>query len=284
MGEERFLSLKAVAEKEKLSLERLIDACARGELAAREFGGEWYISESTSLNLSELGQETAIDFHHLLFRPIGQLLLIVSVIFVAQSFWSADAGQYLLTGTSLTIGTASGVLDKLAAAPPLTVATVVFADVTRELTRLWLAAFDFWQTLAANLNYGWGKISDAWSRFFGRSPPLSATSETQPILDPALIAQLKAQIKEELTKELLNSKPAPAVGEKLPNTGLVVMPSTGDPVKDQALARELESSFSDQVEIKFGESGKTGVITPIFRAGRGEDYLFIITPINKSAP
>ncbi|MEK7552555.1 MAG: hypothetical protein AAB505_00380, partial [Patescibacteria group bacterium] len=140
---------------------------------------------------------------------------------------------------------------------------------------LWLTVGEWWQKILANADYLFKQISFGWRKFLGQEK----SSTTTPVFDPALIEQLKAEIKLELARELSS---APATRAAGPATGLVVVPSSGNATADRFLVEELEKSFSDQVEIKFESSGQTGVITPVFSGGRGEDYLFVITPIRRA--
>lgn len=279
---ERYVSVRAVAETNRLSLTKLIEACEKRRLAAREFGGEWYVSESAVPDCRTLGEEAAMfDWRQPLLRPLAALVLLISIVAVTESLWQARTWQDLAAGASLT---ASAIRQSFAAVARISPdqPAAVFAEVQGNLTRLWFAVFDFWQTLAANLDYGWQKIMAAWSGFLGPSPPPISASQ-QPVIDPALIARLKAEIKEELTRELELPKAGavPSQNQKSPGAGLVVLPASGNLVVDRAMAQELEQTFSDQVEVRFDASGQTGFVTPIFREGRGGDYLFVITPIKK---
>ena len=281
MGEERYVSVRTVAETHKLSLAKLIEACERHWLVAREFGGEWYISESAVPSCLAFGKAaTMIDWRHPLLRPLTALILLISIIAVTESLWQTTSWQYFTTGARLTASAVRQSFDTVVRAGPDQSAAVFF-EVELNLTRLWFAVFDFWQTLAANLDYGWQKIVAAWSGFLSRAPPPISVVE-QPVIDQALIAQLKAEIKEELIRELVNDGAVPSQGS--PSAGLVVLPSSGNLAVDRAMAQELEQTFSDQVEVRFEASGQTGLITPIFREGRGGDYLFVITPIKKQTP
>ena len=56
--------------------------------------------------------------------------------------------------------------------------------------------------------------------------------------------------------------------------GVVVMPLTDE---SEEIVEKIKNSFSDEVEIETRDEN-TGVITPIFREGKGEEYLYIIVP------
>ncbi len=55
---------------------------------------------------------------------------------------------------------------------------------------------------------------------------------------------------------------------------VVVFPSTDE---NKEMVEKIKDSFSDEVEVEFRDKN-SGVITPIFREGPGEEYLYIIVP------
>lgn len=86
----------------------------------------------------------------------------------------------------------------------------------------------------------------------------------------------------ELIKEIVRKELARLQAEgALPNQGVVVVPATGDKAQDELIKKELSNSFSDEVKIQFDSTGRTGVVTPIFRSTLGADYLFILTPLRR---
>jgi len=59
--------------------------------------------------------------------------------------------------------------------------------------------------------------------------------------------------------------------------GMVVIPSTEE---DEAVKEKIKKSFSDEVKIKLTDKS-SGIITPIFRDGEGEEYMYLLVPVNK---
>jgi len=57
--------------------------------------------------------------------------------------------------------------------------------------------------------------------------------------------------------------------------GLVVIPSSSD---DEKVKEQIKQSFSDEVKVT-PYDGESGIITPVFRHRVGEDYLYILVPI-----
>lgn len=59
--------------------------------------------------------------------------------------------------------------------------------------------------------------------------------------------------------------------------GLIVFPANKASMTPEIVAR----SFSDQVIVEPDGSGQSGIIRPIFRDHQGEDYIYVLTPINQ---
>lgn len=66
------------------------------------------------------------------------------------------------------------------------------------------------------------------------------------------------------------------------SSGLVVVPSTGDPDSDLSVKNYVKESFSDEAEVVPDESGSSGVIRPVFRSGDEQEYLYILVPVEDS--
>ncbi len=60
--------------------------------------------------------------------------------------------------------------------------------------------------------------------------------------------------------------------------GLVVMPST--PENNQAI-EHIKQSFSDNVGVKENADGISGVITPVFQKVSGDEYLYVLVPVQE---
>lgn len=65
-------------------------------------------------------------------------------------------------------------------------------------------------------------------------------------------------------------------------TSLVVAP---DELFTATTIEEIKDSFSDSVEVSVDpENPETGIITPIFKDSKGEDYRFLMVPIKTATP
>lgn len=117
----------------------------------------------------------------------------------------------------------------------------------------------------------WGWLQDLWNGMFSSWSKFlkGDRSDATPVMASDLRDQIKKDIIAELKSEQLSS-----------GIGMTVTPSTGSTTRDNLIKQKMQQIFSDQVDIKFDESGSTGVVTPIFRDGRkGGDYVFILTPV-----
>jgi hypothetical protein len=61
--------------------------------------------------------------------------------------------------------------------------------------------------------------------------------------------------------------------------GMVVVPTTGSEKENTALESRIRDSFSDEVSVLIDETGNAGVITPVFRSGKEDEYLFVMVPL-----
>ncbi len=61
--------------------------------------------------------------------------------------------------------------------------------------------------------------------------------------------------------------------------GLAVVPSSQSVQKDELLKQKIRDSFSDEVEVKPDKSGTAGIITPVFRKVRGNDFVYVMVPV-----
>lgn len=65
--------------------------------------------------------------------------------------------------------------------------------------------------------------------------------------------------------------------------GIAVVPSTGSSAADEAMKKKIRDSFSDEVVVKPDQSGTAGVITPVFRKAKGDDFVYVLVPVQGSS-
>ncbi len=61
--------------------------------------------------------------------------------------------------------------------------------------------------------------------------------------------------------------------------GLAVVASSNSPERDEVIKSKIRKSFSDEVAIKPDASGTAGIITPVFRKAKGDDFVYVLVPV-----
>ena len=82
-----------------------------------------------------------------------------------------------------------------------------------------------------------------------------------------LIKSIDSGLKREIVKKPLIPKTT--------EQGLVVIPSTG---QDEEIKKKIKESFSDEVKVEIKDE-TSGIITPVFKERKGDDYLYILVPL-----
>ena len=86
----------------------------------------------------------------------------------------------------------------------------------------------------------------------------------------------------ELARTVFKSKNVIVVKSESPPpefNGLAVAPASGSDEQDEAMKQRIRESFSDEVRIEPDESGTSGVITPVFRKAKGDDFIYVLVPV-----
>lgn len=64
--------------------------------------------------------------------------------------------------------------------------------------------------------------------------------------------------------------------------GMVVTPSLGSVEANAALEKKIRDSFSDEVVVSMNKDGRSGIVTPVFKKTEGEDFLYVLVPVDES--
>lgn len=132
--------------------------------------------------------------------------------------------------------------------------------------------YPFLPTVANKTNDIVQGVTDNWQGFlFGKKEP-----EMPPVEDVSTEAELEARIKAEVDKAVAAKLAEMTSTDGGLTSGLVVLPP-GAQASTSLL--DITNSFSDEVVVLPDASGQSGVITPIFKSGQGDSYLYILTPI-----
>ena len=62
--------------------------------------------------------------------------------------------------------------------------------------------------------------------------------------------------------------------------GLAVVSSSDSVEQDEAIKQKIRDSFSDEVRVKPDKTGTSGIITPVFRKAKGDDFVYVLVPVN----
>ncbi|MEK7213798.1 MAG: hypothetical protein AAB637_01630 [Patescibacteria group bacterium] len=61
--------------------------------------------------------------------------------------------------------------------------------------------------------------------------------------------------------------------------GIAVVPSSHSEEQDEIMKQKIRDSFSDEIMIKPDKSGTAGVITPVFKKAKGDDFVYVLVPV-----
>ncbi len=268
------------SEKKYLSLERagkLVGAdsvslkmwCDHGEVGgAKKIGPDWFVPEDSLLSLGELASERRhVPIPLPVKHALLSVLLLVGAVAGFQFFNQPAVREDLGRGVEVVSQSAQ--------------TAQAFDEVGNGLGLAWRRLSDFLVTIGNNISYYLGQIGEAWGNWW---------QDDEQANKDALKEEIRAELKLEFEQELqaivnqINNLGTTG-GSKAtfnPDTGVVLVPSTGEPGSDQAIKNQLKNMFSDEVQVEFDASGQAGVITPIYPSGPSSDrYVFILTPIKQ---
>lgn len=63
--------------------------------------------------------------------------------------------------------------------------------------------------------------------------------------------------------------------------GLAVAPASGSIEGDETIKQRIKDSFSDEVQVQLDDSGTSGIVTPVFKRGKGDDFIYVLVPSAK---
>lgn len=145
---------------------------------------------------------------------------------------------------------------------------------------------EWWLSTGRDFLVAYGQeVGARWRAFFGANDALT-TSPSAPVpvsLDQETrndIKDIKTGVAEILDRLEQGNIQSGVSGPTWPTQGMVVVPKT-DNLTPNGLRSRVSGMFSDPVNVSVDESGAAGVITPIFRQGVGDDYLFVLTPVTQ---
>jgi hypothetical protein len=102
-------------------------------------------------------------------------------------------------------------------------------------------------------------------------------------------AQVSRSTEEANTANALSSLQDPNVvdqaqAEQVSGQGAVVAPElSADASSTSAATDRIKNQFSDTVTVHPDESGFAGVVTPLFKSTKGNDYLYVLVPVKQNS-
>lgn len=68
-----------------------------------------------------------------------------------------------------------------------------------------------------------------------------------------------------------------------PQAGVAVLPSAGDPTVNEQVKKYVTNSFSDETQIVPDKSGNSGLLKPVFKENKNQEYLYVVVPVKDKA-
>ncbi len=173
--------------------------------------------------------------------------------------------------------------------------TASWWDTVGEALRVWSdGLINGWGNLGQMIGDYRNIITSNWRKFLSGEEPERVTTlaENKTPSSSADLEKAKNQIRQEVEASIRQDleKTLQAIGRTGnaasysaggPDQTMTVLPSTGSSTLDTSIKTQVKNSFSDEVSVQFDETGRSGVITPVFRSAPGSNYLFILTPVRK---
>ncbi len=265
MADQNYMSLQEATEYCDYSQEYLSLRARQGKLKSVKFGRNWvtkkewldeYLQKVEEYNNFKVKQvlppknlpvESSVPVHF--FRPQFIAAIVLAVVF-------------LFTGLFLIKENSEIAVDRVYNSSQL-------AEIEKGGGNL-LTDYFFWigkqfTGVGKKVIQGYVSANDFLERKISQTFSYFQTEEKTEIA--------KEQEKtEEQSSQPIAEETSPQSAEE----GLVVIPSTD---KDEEVIKKIKESFSDEVNVELKDE-TSGIITPVFREGDGENYLYILVPIN----
>jgi len=286
----KYISLARAAESSAYQADEWRRLCQTGAADCRRRGDDWFVAESElarSFNLrsfasappAEIGKDNPSG--STLPTPSSRRQSLILAGLLAAGILIFTWGYFnQFERPNLAVWRER--LDLVAAAPAA-LSLADFPDLLQPLGEKLADLGELFQLLGE-------RIITNWRYFLGLTEPLDAelavdASSGLPILTATSSAVWQTLIDQRIASQLQSllggGAPAVAPAGGRANEGVVVVPVSGNERVDSAVRERLLNAFSDRVNVRFDNSGVSGVITPMFRAVQGDDYWFLLTPIRE---
>ncbi len=282
----KYISLARAVERSSYTAAEWSKLAKGGLIDVREHEDGWYINEA------ELDRTfDAAYFNELTHKPVRPAsrpthhalvgVLVIMGLVVTAAAWQAsgvvpELARYFTGQSSVAAVGASIVGTSTATTTPMATSQPEIVAPTSEWWRAW-------QSLLETLVYLQERVTTNWQNFLGLS-----ISEPQIEMPPGSIGEIATSTTQlqrlidqrvNLTIQSILKNPTASQVSGGSASGVVVVPTSGNPASDQIIRERLQSAFSDTIRIQFDRSGETGIITPVFQKLPNDNYLFLVTPL-----
>lgn len=279
-----YLSSRRAAEIAGYSKDYVGQLCRSGKLVCRSIGRLWYVdevslrkhqAESFKANQTSFRPADFVQGSAPITKPISSSSLIEAVRGVSSPDLVPEKASKQASRNMATI-----YLSKLVFVSTAVMALVVAGGITTNTVGKSLLSRTISRYIAddsTRVNHSIDATGKKLNSYLDMA--YSYVSPAIPKISPTKQSDLLA---------LSASTNVPGEGDdySLPHAGLVVVPkpaSAANNASETKLAETITNSFSDNVTIKPGPNGTTGVITPEFRTIKGHDFLYVLVPVKASS-
>lgn len=233
-----------------------------------------YLGEKTSLAIDSTDQALSLSVGWLQNKVITAVDFIGGELDRANSFLRESKDTSSKRASDLARAAAVGAEEVASSTENIVVETRQSGE--NLLVKIGDSVTGFGITIS---NY-WNKIVFRWKVFIGLEQDLSEASLGGfSAEDRATLQNVQAGV-DEVLRQLADRPVGTTQAPASQSGGAVVVPSSGDPATDAVIKANIANMFSDEVTVKPDGSGRSGVITPVFRSGAGNNCLYIMAPIN----
>ena len=257
-----YISSRRAAEMTKYSNDYIGQLCRSGKIDAHIMGRAWFIEEHSISEHKRLAEEALKERYKLYSlqrkKEIGR----------------APAGS-LLSGASTTVAGFS--VAEYAPLPQAIVFRRALGVLVALVMLVGVLSFGYLSLAPTGLGSGGGEVAGVYEavRRFG-----SAIHGVYSWLANLTNSSDQFAFNNSGAQGLLGGESIDEGAET--TSGIVVVPSQGLAMRDEEAKKRIEASFSDEVTIRPDQSGTAGVITPVFKENKGDDYVYVLVPVKES--
>lgn len=268
LQDENYISARRVHELFGYTSDYVGQLCRAGKLKSKMIGRSWFVTEKSVFEHKSQVSETPRNKNKIKFIPVS-LPVVTSLTVVSESAVVAPK----------TIGLTQIIIPE----HPITLAPQNFA-LPYYISSSFLQApvFETYETVSVlnfkNIALTAGVLVIAFVFLFQSTFPAKIkNTETANLLSASkeIIAKIFSFFSPKTSELVEETKTVEA-----DFNGLAVVPSTKTVSGDENIKQKIRDSFSDEVVVKPDSSGTAGIITPVFRKAKGDDFVYVLVPVD----